>query len=717
MEAIPNLANFRHITVIPDGDLYSIPFDALESPSGKLLADTAVTAYSPSAVSYYLLRNRSEGQTARSFLGVGGAIYNSVDTKPFTLAQAASRGAEIGVDPSKLPNLPSSGEEVRSAAKILKTANENITLQVGPDATESAFMHAPLSNFQIVHLAIHAVADKDDPSRAALIFPYDPQHQTDSFLEPSDIVSLHLGARVVVLSACSTAVGRLQGQVGVANLARAFLQAGADSVVSTLWPVDDLQSLFLMKAFLFPPRRWHDSCRCPGIRKTRHAARIRQRRVAIDMGRFRHSGRRWRKSPSFTLGSDPNSEDAMKTEQSELEQVRIKATELIRDKLFHPYKDNQELIRLSEEFADLWPSWLKDGDVEAAVNAWLRKLNLSHTGFWRGPGSGLPSYFAINAVIKRVDDGGLVFWDVLPGGIAQKSGIIAGDVLLGVDGQPVGESEPRFRLGGSYTFALSRDGVERSSVIQLPGTGPKDRPPMAQASPLTFSIDGRLAILKVTSFPGAVGFDLLRDLRNAIDRFAEAKCDRLIMDLRSNCGGGLSSVRLMSLLVPDRRLIGYSLTRRGRDRRQDVAKLPAIRRLPASRLGLLPLAVRFKLVNRDRSFRLFTEGLGSRPFHGRIAVLVNEYTRSAAEMVAAFACNESAAHVIGTRTPGEVLGAANFNLGSDYRLRMPVTAWYTASDELIEGSGVQPQAEQVNTVESIRSARDLQMQAAMEVLA
>jgi CHAT domain-containing protein len=253
MGPIPDIGNFKHITVVPDGDLYSVPFDTLESPSGKLLAETAVATYSPSAVSYYLLKNRSEAPTASAFLGVGGAIYNSAGAKPFTLAQATPRGAElaadIGIDLSKLPNLPSSGEEVQSAARILKRTNEHVTLQVGPDATEFAFTHAPLASFQIVHLAIHAAADKDDPSRAALIFPYDPQHQTDSLLEPSDIVSLHFAARVVVLSACSTAVGRLQGQVGVANLARAFLQAGADSVVSTLWPVDDLQSLFLMKAF------------------------------------------------------------------------------------------------------------------------------------------------------------------------------------------------------------------------------------------------------------------------------------------------------------------------------------------------------------------------------------------------------------------------------------------------------------------------------------
>ena len=172
----------------------------------------------------------------------------------------------------------------------------------------------------------------------------------------------------------------------------------------------------------------------------------------------------------------------------------------------------------------------------------------------------------------------------------------------------------------------------------------------------------------------------------------------------------------MSLLVPDRRLIGYSLTRLGRDRKKNASELPAIRRLPASKLELLPLAIRFKLVNRDRSFRLFTEGLGSRRFHGRVVVLVNEYTRSAAEMIAAFARNEGVAHVVGTRTPGEVLGAANFHVGSDYRLRIPITAWYTGKDQLIEGGGVEPHTEQANTIESLVSGRDLPAERAQTVL-
>jgi C-terminal processing protease CtpA/Prc len=406
----------------------------------------------------------------------------------------------------------------------------------------------------------------------------------------------------------------------------------------------------------------------------------------------------------------------MTPSKTSYDNIRAKIADLIRNNLFHPEKDNAELAKLSEEFADLWPDWVTADEIESGVNGWLRKLKLSHTGFWRGPGRGLPAYFAINATLKRIDDGPFVFWDVLPGGLAERAGINPGDLLAGIDGKDSDGDEPRFQFGRAYTLNVLRNGVERMANISLPSNGPKDRPPMSQAKPLTYEVKDGIAVLKVTSFPGAVGFGLLRDLKNALAIFDDKRCDRLILDLRSNCGGGLSSVRLMSLLVPDCRLIGYSLTRLGRDRKKSASELPAIRRLPGSKLESLPLAIRFKLVNRDRSFRLFTEGLGPQRFHGRIALLVNEYTRSAAEMIAAFARNEGVAHVVGTTTPGEVLGAANFHVGSDYRLRIPVTAWYTAKDQLIEGRGVEPDTEQANTLQSLISGRDLPTETAHAVL-
>jgi hypothetical protein len=75
----------------------------------------------------------------------------------------------------------------------------------------------------------------------------------------------------------------------------------------------------------------------------------------------------------------------MSKNDNSYESIRPKSADLIRHKLFHPQQENQEIIALAEEFADLWPAWVKSGNLEGEVDAWLRKLDLSHTRFWRGP--------------------------------------------------------------------------------------------------------------------------------------------------------------------------------------------------------------------------------------------------------------------------------------------------------------------------------------------
>ena len=110
---------------------------------------------------------------------------------------------------------------------------------------------------------------------------------------------------------------------------------------------------------------------------------------------------------------------------------------------------------------------------------------------------------------------------------------------------------------------------------------------------------------------------------------------------------------------------------------------------------------------------LETEGLGPQPFHGRIAMLVNEFTNSAAEMVASFAAENKLATLIGTRTGGQVLGGANFKLPKGYRLRMPVAGWYTWSGECIEGRGVAPDVEVDLTRDALACGTDTQLQAAV----
>ena len=113
---------------------------------------------------------------------------------------------------------------------------------------------------------------------------------------------------------------------------------------------------------------------------------------------------------------------------------------------------------------------------------------------------------------------------------------------------------------------------------------------------------------------------------------------------------------------------------------------------------------------------LVTEGLGPQPFHGRIVLLINEHTHSAAEMVASFAKQNRLATLVGTRTAGEVLGGANFKLPGGYVLRMPVAGWYTWQGECIEGTGVEPHTALENSPESLAAGSDKQLERALELV-
>ena len=146
---------------------------------------------------------------------------------------------------STIHDLPGSEEEIRSAAALLHLPAQLI---VGESATKTEVERADLSRYRVVHYAVHGVANAKHPDDAALILRSDPPRD-NGFLEVRDILRTRLNAELVVLSACETAVGRLQGEEGISSLAQAFLIAGASSVVPTLWNVDDVYSLFLMKRF------------------------------------------------------------------------------------------------------------------------------------------------------------------------------------------------------------------------------------------------------------------------------------------------------------------------------------------------------------------------------------------------------------------------------------------------------------------------------------
>lgn len=225
-----------------------------------------------------------------------------------------------------------------------------------------------------------------------------------------------------------------------------------------------------------------------------------------------------------------------------------------------------------------------------------------------------------------------------------------------------------------------------------------------------------VGLVKVATFPGAVGQSFAKALDDAIRDLKDHGAQKLIVDIRGNIGGGLGSLRLMSYLCPGQLEIGYSLTRRQMRNGYRKEKLARVAKIPATKWELLMMAARFKIVHRDRSVVLMTEGLGQQPFHGRTVILVNEHTHSAAEMVAGFAKDNRLATLVGTRTAGEVLGGANFKLPGGYRLRMPVAGWYTWKGECIEGKGIESDVCIDNTPESLAGGADLQLGCALDIV-
>jgi C-terminal processing protease CtpA/Prc len=136
--------------------------------------------------------------------------------------------------------------------------------------------------------------------------------------------------------------------------------------------------------------------------------------------------------------------------------------------------------------------------------------------------------------------------------------------------------------------------------------------------------------------------------------------------------------------------------------------------MPRTRLEFVLALARFAL--RDKSIVLLTQGLGPQPFHGRVVILINEWTTSAAEMLASFASENRLATIVGTKTAGNVLGAVNQKVGAGYWLRVPVFGWYTSNGKCLEGEGVSPDLEADVDPASLDAAIDQQARRAAELL-
>jgi len=351
---------------------------------------------------------------------------------------------------------------------------------------------------------------------------------------------------------------------------------------------------------------------------------------------------------------------------------------------------------------------------EGAVSKMLTELSPRTLGLLSNhtpitPRNAINASFAVELVGSELR---WVFQDVLPGGVAARAGLRPGDTLLSAAGKPLQPTAPdaegpSFEMQRSIPIVVSRGTPPQDVAVTLETDVPdyKDNPYSEPTALIAEFLPSGIAYLKVSLFPGKIGIDFANELDSIFSgKFANA--ERLIIDLRGNPGGGIGGLTLMSYLTPDRVPIGYSWNRKMAQERRDPASLPVFNKIPRSKLAIPGLALKF--LGKTSVF-VHTEGLGRRPYQGRVAILVNKHTTGAAEMVAQFAQENHLAIIAGEKTPGRLVTRSAFKLGSGYRLVIPVAAYVSAKNSRIEGIGITPDVPASWSFKSAASDEDKQL--------
>lgn len=224
------------LIVVPDGTLWNLPFQSLLDPSGHYLLETFAIAYAPSlTVMREMMRKRSESPQEQSprFLAMAN---------PILAKQTDDRGAHRG---NPFNPLPHAEDEAKALAQLYGAGNSRV--YTGEQATVSRFK-AEASGFGVVHLATHGFTSDSSPMYSSVLLSPGGQ-QDDGLLEAREIMNLDLHAKLVVLSACETARGRVGEGEGMIGLTWAFFAAGVPSIVASQWKVDSESTTKLMLAF------------------------------------------------------------------------------------------------------------------------------------------------------------------------------------------------------------------------------------------------------------------------------------------------------------------------------------------------------------------------------------------------------------------------------------------------------------------------------------
>lgn len=251
----------KRLIIVPDGKLHYLPLSALPLPdSDELLIRQNEIVYAPSASILLLTAKiRTQSSPEKDLLIFADPVFSDADNRLTAKSETENslpaifslnlRDFRLMDGNGKLPRLFASQDE---AVSIQTAVGQSQTIIVnGFEANRDRVLNSDISDYRILHFATHGLIDAERPEISAIVLSQFDEYgnKREGFLRLQDIYSLQLNSDLVVLSTCQSGFGREIKGEGLMSLNNAFLQAGAKSVVSSAWKVDDYATAELMKYF------------------------------------------------------------------------------------------------------------------------------------------------------------------------------------------------------------------------------------------------------------------------------------------------------------------------------------------------------------------------------------------------------------------------------------------------------------------------------------
>jgi tetratricopeptide (TPR) repeat protein len=257
--------------VVADGALEYLAFGALPDPSSRGAQAAPVIARrqivsAPSATAVALMRaDRSSRVPGTKRVAIlADPVFSADDARVKANATAAAtvrkpdatdvdmaavRRSIDDVGLASLPRLTFSRDEAAAIAKFAPPGQRFEAMDF--QANRATVLGEAMRNYRVLHFATHALLNNEHPELSGVVLSLvDPSGQPQNgFLRLHELYNLKIGAELVVLSACQTALGSEMRGEGLQSVARGFMYSGASSVLATLWRVDDRATSEFMTRF------------------------------------------------------------------------------------------------------------------------------------------------------------------------------------------------------------------------------------------------------------------------------------------------------------------------------------------------------------------------------------------------------------------------------------------------------------------------------------